>query len=71
MSDPKQPETPDATAFYVTDLTTYATDLDAFETYLREHVRSDADVSRLLREFDEEQQLLWKDRIVEDDAPNP
>lgn len=53
-------------AFHITDLATYSTDLKKFETFIREHVRDERDVQRLLKEIDEEQERVWADHMVEE-----
>jgi hypothetical protein len=66
MSNPRPSEKRTPAAFHTTDLLAYATDVKAFEAYLREHVRCKEDVERLLREFDEEQKRHWAEHLIDD-----
>ena len=49
----------------VNDLSTYMQDIEKFDRYCRENVKTIDDVVRLLREFDEQQEKEWKKHTVD------
>lgn len=61
MSDPKK-----SGEHHITDLSAYADDVEAFEAYVKDHVRSKEDVEELLGEFDEQQWREWEKHLIDD-----